>query len=112
MRLVFRSDGTLAEYYAVTPESPAPAAPMVSFDVEYPDYFTAGVSRAVAAGRVSYAGGKVCLDGAPYTPPTIRTPVTYTQALAGIAAAGTVAQLREILYRICDEFLGAGALEL
>lgn len=112
MRLTFRPDGTLAEYYAVTPETPAPAVPMISFDVEYPDYFTAGVSRAVAAGRVTCAGGRVCLDGTPYTPPVIRNPVSYTQALAGIAAASTVAQLREILYRICDEFLGAGALEL
>lgn len=111
MRLTFRADGTLAEYHAVTPDAPALAG-MTTIDVEYPDYFTAGVSRAVAAGRVSYTGGKVCLDGQPYTPPTIRTPVSYTQALAGIGAASTVAQLREILYRICDEFLGAGALEL
>jgi hypothetical protein len=111
MRLTFRSDGTLAEYYAVTPETPAPAAPMVSLTWNTPILHGRGLARGCRRTGL-YAGGKVCLDGAPYTPPTIRTPVTYTQALAGIAAASTVAQLREILYRICDEFLGAGALEL
>lgn len=112
MRLVFRDDGSLQEFYFVTPSDPPSAAPAVTFDVEYPDYYVAGVSRAAVAGRVSYIGGQVCLDGAPYTPPTIRTPVSYTDALAAIQAATTVPQLKGILYRVCDEFLGMGAVEL
>jgi len=111
MRLIFRPDGSIREFYSVTPSTPAPAGVTV-IDVEYPDYYVAGVARAVTAGRVSYAGGKVCLDGAPYTPPTIRTPVSYTTALSSIESATTIAQLKGVLYRVCDEFLGLGALEL
>lgn len=112
MRLVFDATGALREFYSRTPEAPGPAAPMVTVNVEYPDYFVAGVARAVAANRVSYAGGKVCLDGTPYTPPTIRTPVSHATALAAVQNATSISQLREILYRVCDEFLGLGAMEL
>lgn len=112
MRLVFDASGRLREFHEITPFAPGPAAPYVTIDVEYPVYYVRGAHRAADAGRITYAGGKVCLDGAPYTPPTVRAEVTYGQALAGIAAASTVAQLREILYRVADQFLEVGALEL
>jgi hypothetical protein len=112
MRLVFDATGALREFHTTTPSTAGPGSPMVTIDVDLPDYFVAGVKRATERNRVTYSGGKVCLDGTPYTPPTIRTPVSYSTALAAIGAATTVAQLKEILYRVCDEFLGLGALEL
>lgn len=112
MRLVFDATGTLREFHEITPFAPGPAAPFVTIDVDYPAYYVKGAHRAAQAGRITYAGGHVLLDGAPYTPPKMRSEVTYGQALAGIAAASTVAQLRAILYRVCDQFLEVGALEL
>ena len=112
MRLVFDASGALTQFYAVTPSVAAPSAPLVTIDVEYPTYFVAGVQRAVNANRVTYSAGHVCLDGSPYTPPAVRTPVSYSVALSAIAGATTIAQLKDILSRVCDEFLGLGALEL
>ncbi len=112
MRLVFDATGTLREFDEVTPAIAGPGAPFVTIDVDYPLYFVKGVRRAAEANRITYSAGQVRLDGAPYTPPTIRSTVTYGQALAAIAAASTVAQLKEVLYRVCDGFLGTGALEL
>lgn len=112
MRLVFDATGRLREFHEATPATPGPSAPWVTIDVEAPLYFVRGAHRAVLAGRVAYSAGHVLLDGEPYTMPTARAEVSYGQALAGIAAASTVAQLRAILYRICDQFLEVGALEL
>ena len=112
MRLVFDATGTLREFHEVTPAGAGPASPWVTIDVEYPAYFVKGAHRAADAGRITYAAGKVCLDGVAYTPPVTRSEVSYSQALAGIAAASTVAQLRNILYRVADQFLEVGALEL
>lgn len=112
MRLVFDATGKLREFHEVTPATPGPAAPFVTIDVDAPLYFVRGAHRAALAGRVTYSGGAVCLDGSPYTMPAARAEVSYGQALAGIAAASTVAQLREILYRVADQLLEVGALEL
>ena len=112
MRLVFDATGYVVMFSPSTPAEAPPGAPYATVDVDYPAYFVAGVRRAVEQHRVSYIAGHVCLDGTPYTPPTIRAGVTYSQALAVVAAATTVAQLREILYHVCDEFLHTGALEL
>jgi hypothetical protein len=112
MRLTFDETGRCRGFYGVTPKVPGPDAPWVTIDVEYPDYFVAGVERAFLANRISMVAGKVCLDGKPYTPPVPRTPVSYTRALAAVQNATSVSQLREILYRVCDEFLSIGALEL
>lgn len=110
MRLVFDGEA-LREFHAVTPQTPGPAG-CVTFDLDYPAYFVAGVGRAAQSGRLSYVGGQVCLDGTPYTPPTLRSEPTYGQALAYIAGATTIAQLKKILYHVCDQFLEVGALDL
>lgn len=112
MRLVFDSTGRLSSFSKATPAAPGPGAPFVTIDVEYPAYFVAGVGRAAAAGRVTYQGGQVCLDGTPYTPPVTRAEVTYGAALSAINSATTVAQLRNILLRVADQLLELGALDL
>lgn len=112
MRMIFHPDGSPAMFYLTTPKDPAPDS-YVTIDVEAPDYFAHGALRAWNAGRVTYQGGKVCLDGAPYTLPTFRwATVTYGQALGAIASASTAADLRDILLRVADLFLKGGEIEL
>lgn len=112
MRLVFDDKGKLISFHRSSPIDPKPPAPCVTIEASVPEYFAAGVCRAAGRGRISYEGGKVCLDGTPYDMPPLRTEVTYGQALAAIGATNLSASMKQILYRICDQLLELGALEL
>lgn len=115
MRLVFDASGRFTSRYSTVGATtdPAPPAPYVTRDFPaWPEYFCRGVWRAAVRGRVTLVGGTIYLDGAPAALPTLRTEATYGQAIAAIGKATSVAQLRQILYRVCDEFLGMGALDL
>jgi hypothetical protein len=112
MRLVFDPKGKLVSFYRGDPIDPKPPAPHVTIEADVPAYFSAGVCRAAGRGRISYENGKVCLDGKPYDAPPMRPEITYTQAVNFIGASTLSANLKQILYRICDQLLELGALEL